>query len=120
MEEVIQQLAGFMVEDVSLNLNHNNQPFVWRCICCETEMQDDSGKDDIACWPDIAGGTMSIDCGWKSKFDQGNGVAHRPDRFYQACICDKCLEEKKDFVRHVEVIQTKQQWKPIPFERNNF
>lgn len=86
----------------------------WTCIVCENvvelafEDEDDQNKT-IAAWPNVVGGTFSIDFGYGSKYDSLNGM-HESIINYQGCICDSCFEQKRKLVRKVQVTKSKEQW----------
>ena len=85
----------------------------WHCIVCEKIMiPEHEGGLDPACWPNIEGGTMAIDFGYGSKYDDNNGYQGCCFE-WQSCICDECFDKKKHLCRHVEIID-KKQWKIVP------
>jgi len=74
----------------------------WTCLICEKPIDIDPGSTGSlkpACWPSVAGGTISIDFGWFSRFDDlgidGHHIIH------QAVICDGCYENKRHLTRTV-------------------
>lgn len=84
----------------------------WICIICEQEVEIiREGKLHPACWPNINGGTIRLDFGYGSRFDQCDGMSGSKTE-YQGCICDDCFEQKKDLCRQVE-ITTETKWKLI-------
>lgn len=86
--------------------------WLWKCIVCKKDLTpetNDAGSDDQAYLPNLAGGTIKIDFGFGSRFDdvnihEGTVVQH------QACICDECYETHMELTRPVITIHTKK-WK---------
>lgn len=81
----------------------------WKCLVCEKDLgatADYPGDDDQACLPNIEGGTIDIDFGFHSRFDDVNldvRIQH------QACICDDCYETKRELTRPV-IVKHKRKW----------
>lgn len=90
-------------------LDNKSEEMEWKCLICEKpiEMGGYKGSMDPACWPSVVGGTISIDFGYPSKFDQMNGW-HGDNEEVQACICDECFEKKQHLTRTVEIHKTTQ------------
>jgi len=60
-------------------------------------------------WPNIEGGTIAIDFGYGSRFDDMNGFMGHTE--HQTCICDDCYEQKKHLIRAVEIeTETIKKW----------
>ena len=80
---------------------------IWKCLICEKDMTPndpmDRGDDSTATLPNIAGGTMEIDFGYGSWFDDGNGFLRGQYIRHQACICDDCYQKKMHLTRAIEV-----------------
>jgi transcription initiation factor IIE alpha subunit len=78
----------------------------FRCLICEKDITpDDSrehGDDTTATLPNLEGGTISIDFGYGSRFDDMNGFVHGQEVEHQAYICDDCYEKKMHLTRAVE------------------
>jgi hypothetical protein len=89
------------------------EAWTWQCIVCGKGMGDPdiAGDDGKAQWPTVEGGTMSIDFGYGSRFDDmnldGRCVEH------QACICDDCFEAKRHLTRAV-VTRRSAAWEILP------
>ena len=82
--------------------------FEWKCIVCEKVMEIiNSGSMSPGFFPNIDGGTIIMDFGYGSKFDQINSQSE-----IHSCICDKCFEKKRHLTREVECTIIKQ-WKLI-------
>jgi len=93
-----------------------NEKWVWRCIVCEKEVKTDHpGDDSQALWPNLEGGTVKIDFGYGSRFDDMN--FHRPHVTHQACVCDDCYEVKRHLTRAV-VKKTTSRWQILPPEHD--
>jgi len=91
-----------------------NGKWVWRCIVCEKEVGiDHPGDDSIARWPNLEGGTVEIDFGYSSRFDDMNFCG--PYVTHQACVCDDCYEIKRHLTRAVTK-KTTSQWQVLPPE----
>lgn len=81
--------------------------WLWKCLVCEKDLgatADYPGDDDQACLPNIEGGTINIDFGFHSRFDDVNldvRIQH------QACICDDCYKAKMALTRPVIVTHSK-------------
>lgn len=95
--------------------------FKWKCLICEKDMEIDpgcQGRLDPALWPNVDGGTLAIDFGYPSRYDDMNGgFAHEGSREWQGCICDDCFDKKRDVLRHVKVEKrTMLRWTPIEDE----
>jgi hypothetical protein len=77
----------------------------------DTGTPDIAGDHVEALWPAVEGGTMSIDFGYGSRFDDmnldGRCVEH------QACICDDCFEAKRHLTRAV-VTRRSAAWEVLP------
>jgi len=77
--------------------------WLWKCLVCEkdlTPVADYPGDDDQACLPNLEGGTIDIDFGYGSRFDDLNEI--QQDRIrHQACICDDCFEARIGLTRPV-------------------
>ncbi|KKM98986.1 hypothetical protein LCGC14_1152360 [marine sediment metagenome] len=77
--------------------------WLWKCIVCEKDLTPDMdypGDDERACLPNLEGGTINIDFGYGSRFDDVNldkRIQH------QASICDDCYEKKIKLTRPVSV-----------------
>ena len=71
----------------------------------------DDGDDDQALWPVVEGGTVSIDFGYGSRFDDMNLDGRRVE--HQACICDNCYEAKRHLTRAV-VTRRSAAWEILP------
>lgn len=87
----------------------------WICLICEEPVDVDpqaTGSLKTACWPCIGGGTVSIDFGWFSRFDDMNGIAGRRVT-HQAVICDDCYEKKRRLTRPV-TSRSSTEWKELP------
>lgn len=86
--------------------------WLWKCIVCEKDLTQNtcySGDDDQASWPNLEGGTINMNFGFGSRFDDCNGII-RPGRVqHQACICDDCYEAKMGLTRPVITTQ-KREW----------
>lgn len=82
--------------------------WLWKCLVCEKDLTPDvdySG-DDRACLPNLEGGTIDMDFGYGSRFDDFNGI--QQDRIqHQACICDNCYEAKMGLTRPVIATHTR-------------
>ncbi len=91
----------------------------WKCLICEqsVEICGDPGSLNPATWPNVVGGTITIDFGYPSRFDQMNGLLGRNHTKAQTCICDDCFEKKKHLTR--TVIQSNITKWEIPMESNN-
>ena len=79
----------------------------WRCLICEREMSVVPGMDsddDSGTWPCINGGTIRINFGYGSKFD--NSIMENACIEHQACICDTCYEKRiqSGLVRAVRIM----------------
>ena len=77
--------------------------WLWKCIVCEKDLTATAGyegQDDRACLPNLEGGTIDIDFGHGSRFDDLNGIQQSRIR-HQACICDDCYEKKIKLTRPV-------------------
>ena len=83
--------------------------WLWKCLVCEKDLTPDadwSGDDDQGSLPNLEGGTIDINFGYGSRFDDVN-VSRRIQ--HQACICDDCYEKKMGLTRAVMVTHT-QRW----------
>lgn len=87
------------------------QKYIWKCLVCEQVVEDalphTNNPDRRGIWPNIAGATIRLDCGYGSKFDQ-LGTNHQ----IQGCVCDECLEKKKHVLRMVDV-DVNTRWTPL-------
>lgn len=75
--------------------------WLWKCLVCEKNLTSSAGyigDDSQACFPNIEGGTINIDFGYGSRFDDVNLDARVQ---HQACICDDCYEKKMGLTRPV-------------------
>lgn len=90
-------------------MSDNNEKWAWRCLICEKEVRiDHPGDDSRAAWPNLEGGSIEIDFGYGSRFDDEN--FHPPPHVtHQACVCDDCYEAKKHLTRAV-VKKTTSRW----------
>jgi hypothetical protein len=82
----------------------------WICLVCEKELIElhPSPPVEKATWPNIEGGTIQVNFGYGSAYDDGlNPIEHH------ACICDECWEKKKHLTRAVEVERCLK-WKELP------
>ena len=77
----------------------------WICLICEKDLTPDDpcarGNDEIATLPNLEGGTITIDFGYGSRFDDMAG--YRDCVEHQACICDDCYKEKMHLTRSIEI-----------------
>lgn len=91
----------------------------WICLICEKPIAVDpkaTGSLKSACWPCVGGGTVNIDFGWFSRFDDMNDVAGRCVT-HQAVICDDCYEKKQHLTRPVVVHDhTATEWEELPLD----
>ena len=92
----------------------------WHCLICEKEMQiasgDHPGSLNPATWPNIEGGTFSLDFGWPSKHDDLN---FHDSKEWQGCICDECFPTQKHLMRHVRVKKLGSKWTILNEEDDN-
>ncbi len=89
----------------------------WVCLVCEKKVEMDpqsTGSMKPACWPCVAGGTVSIHFGWFSRFDDMNGIGGRGVT-HQAVICDDCYEKKQHLTRPV-VPRSTTEWRELPLD----
>ena len=70
-----------------------------------------AGDDSQALWPSVEGGTVSINFGWYSRFDDENPGGRCVQ--HQACICDGCYEAKRHLTRAV-VTRRSAAWEVLP------
>lgn len=75
------------------------------------ETPECSGDDGRALWPTVEGGTLSINFGYGSRFDDVNLGDRRVE--HQACICDGCYEERRHLTRAV-VARCSAAWEVLP------
>jgi hypothetical protein len=75
------------------------------------ETPECSGDDGLALWPTVEGGTVSINFGYGSKFDDMNLGDRRVE--HQACICDDCYEARRHLTRAV-VARRSAMWDVLP------
>ena len=83
--------------------------WLWICLVCERKMTsavDYEGNDERACLPNFEGGTIDIDFGFGSRFDDLNGIQQNRIQ-HQACICDDCYEAKMHLTRPVITTHTR-------------
>ena len=73
----------------------------------------EAGDDSQALWPVVEGGTVSIDFGYGSRFDDMNSDGLCVE--HQACICDDCYEAKRHLTRAV-VTHHSAAWEILPAE----
>ncbi len=79
----------------------------WKCLICEKQLETyDNGDDTIATWPNVTGGTIEIDFGYGSCFDDQNMLEEQRTQ-HQACICDNCYKKKQHLTRAVRIHVTK-------------
>lgn len=85
----------------------------WNCIVCNKslpneylDMGDESGSPGA--FPNIEGGTASIHFGYGSRNDQIRTMIRDIDEQYICCICDDCFDDKRCFIKRVEVINKKE------------
>jgi hypothetical protein len=79
--------------------------FPTKCIVCEQEVETDPdapGDDEKGVFPCIGGGTIEIDFGYFSRFDQCCR-----EEVIQGIICDNCFESRQHLTRTVEVLETR-------------
>jgi len=85
--------------------------YKWHCVICEKEMGIDPGDRpgclSPASWPNITGGTFSLDFGWGSKHDDTNLHDHKE---WQGCMCDECFSEKRHLMRHIREQSLGNEW----------
>lgn len=89
----------------------------WICLVCEKSVEVDpqaTGSLKPACCPCVEGGTININFGWFSRFDDLNGIAGR-HVIHQAVICDDCYEKKQHLTRPV-VARDTTEWKELPLD----
>ena len=91
----------------------------WICLICEKPIDVDpkaAGSLKPASWPSVRGGTVNIDFGWFSRFDDMNDVVGRCVT-HQAVICDDCYGEKQHLTRPVVVRDTTAtEWEELPLD----
>ncbi|KKM97969.1 hypothetical protein LCGC14_1162680 [marine sediment metagenome] len=103
--------ASEIAEHLQMLIYELQEDMVWKCIVCEQTLEPEyKGSIYSARWPNIEGGTISIDFGYGSKFDQMNGFGAKKE--VQSCICDKCFEQKKHLTREV-TSRTITKWKLV-------
>ena len=86
--------------------------WLWKCIVCEKDLTKNvcySGDDNKASLPSLEGGTININFGYGSRFDDCNGIIRPEVVQHQACICDDCYEAKMKLTRPVITTQ-KREW----------
>lgn len=84
--------------------------WLWKCLVCEKDLTTDAdypGDDDKACLPNVEGGTININFGYGSRFDDCNGIIRLEEVQHQACICDDCYEAKMGLTRPVITTRTR-------------
>ena len=83
----------------------------WICIVCEKELFDINKIPlplERALFPNLEGGTMEINFGYGSEFDDGmNSIVHH------SCICDECWKKKRHLTRAI-VVDKITTWKELP------
>lgn len=88
--------------------------FKWKCLICEKEVEllyeetEEYFKKGL--FPNIKGGTICINFGYGSDFDQMANF--QKDMEWQTCICDECFENKKSLCRLVKITK-KTEWELI-------
>ncbi len=94
--------AHELIERLQKEISALQDKTVWYCIVCEKPMKiiGNEGSADPATWPNVEGGTISIDFGYGSIYDQMNMEEHRE---VQTCICDECFKQKRNLTREVTV-----------------
>lgn len=83
--------------------------WLWKCIVCEKDLTATAGyteDDDNACLPMLEGGTININFGYGSRFDDLSGL-EQDNIQHQACICDDCYEKKMHLTRPVIIKHTR-------------
>ena len=77
----------------------------WPCLICGKPVEiDNPGDDDMGLLPNVVGGTINIDFGYPSRFDDLN-IPSREHVTRQAAICDDCFDKKKDLTRRVAILR---------------
>lgn len=96
------------------------QKYPNKCLVCEEEVEPTGKcKDDYLenHHPNIYGGTIDIDFGYGSKFDDMNGYQGR-SIVHQAIICDDCYEKKQHLTRPI-VKHHHVKWEILPKNYRN-
>ncbi len=82
------------------------------CLVCgkKVEVYDNTmeSRDETGTHPCLAGGHITIFCGYGSKFDHCADTGMNRKVIRQAIICDPCIkeyEEDQDIMRKVEIIE---------------
>jgi hypothetical protein len=94
------------------------QKYPTQCLVCEKEVEFDShGDDGKGVLPNPVGGTIDIDFGYPSRFDDIN-IYPREPVIHQAIICDDCYEKKQHLTRPV-VKRQYWSWEILPQNYRN-